>query len=100
MGKRPAELESWGADELKELMAYFKLEPWGEERMDWRFASLTAVVINKFRGKDEPLVHPKDLVPDFSEGRKGEDGPPELTPEEAREKGRQLFQALSGASGE
>ena len=95
-GRPLAELELMPLDEVRERMAYAELEPWGEERMDWRFASLTAVVINKFRGEDVPPVHPRDLVPDFLQER-GDGGEPEgLTPEELREMGRRLFQALSG----
>lgn len=51
-------------------MAYYSLEPWGEERADLRAGIIGAITANVWRGKDDPPVRPADLVPDFLGERK------------------------------
>jgi Protein of unknown function (DUF4035) len=48
-------------------MAYFRLEPFGEERMDYRFAMLCALIANIVRGKKGKPLTPKDFMPSFEE---------------------------------
>ncbi|MDQ7019612.1 MAG: DUF4035 domain-containing protein [Robiginitomaculum sp.] len=43
------------ARELAEWQAYYRLEPFGEERADWRQAQTTAMIANVNLGKD---AHP------------------------------------------
>lgn len=62
--------ESMGAAELTEWIAFFELEPWGEERMDLRFATLNSILVNALRGKGQKPVTPADLMPDFGGDRK------------------------------
>ncbi|PCI51396.1 MAG: hypothetical protein COB49_01965 [Alphaproteobacteria bacterium] len=40
------------ARELAEWQAYYRLEPFGEERADWRTAQTTAMIANVNLGKD------------------------------------------------
>lgn len=86
-----------GADELTEAMAYYELEPWGEGRMDLRFAALIAVILNALRAKGESLIEPADLMPDFA-GERAEKGVDltQMTAAEVREFGRTLAGALGG----
>lgn len=48
---------------LSEWMAFAAVEPFGEERNDYRLAYALAVIVNLFRDKDTPPVQPKDLMP-------------------------------------
>jgi hypothetical protein len=52
-------------NELQECMAYYELEPWGEERMDLRFAMLTAFLYNSLRSRSQPELTAADFMPDF-----------------------------------
>lgn len=52
--------------ELTEWMAYFELEPFGEERSDFRNALLCSLIANVFRGKGR-RAKPKDFMPRFDE---------------------------------
>lgn len=98
MNRRVCDLEQWGADELLEWEAFYRLEPWGEERMDLRFATLMAIVLNKLNfTKDAKSVMPEDLMPDFAGDRRPqEEEPRELTPEEIREQALALCRTLGG----
>lgn len=48
---------------FSEWMAFAAVEPFGEERNDYRLAYALAVVVNMFRGKDSKPVSPLDLMP-------------------------------------
>lgn len=48
---------------LSEWMAFAAVEPFGEERNDYRLAYALAVIVNMFRGKDSKPVTPQDLMP-------------------------------------
>ena len=48
-------LERIDSHELAEWQAYYKLEPWGEERADQRMAQLTVIVANYLRGDGQPF---------------------------------------------
>ncbi len=42
---------------LQKWMAYYRIEPWGEERADWRIAQLCVMVAQAFGVKDAKLSH-------------------------------------------
>jgi len=44
-------LATTSSRELTEYRALYELEPWGEDRDDWRVGQLTALVSNLFREK-------------------------------------------------
>lgn len=48
---------------LSEWMAFAAVEPFGEERNDFRLAYALAIIVNMFRGKDTQPVTPLDLMP-------------------------------------
>lgn len=62
---------------LSEWMAFFKLEPFGEERADLRSGIVAAAVVNSQRGKGSPAISPFAFLPQFDQ--REPDGPdPEL----------------------
>ena len=50
---------------MTEWAAYYSCEPWGEERADWRSATLAAILANQWRGREDRPAEPADFVPDF-----------------------------------
>lgn len=40
------------SSEFAEWMAFYRIEPWGEERADYRSAMIAQVMANIFRGKN------------------------------------------------
>lgn len=57
--------------ELSEWMAYYELEPFGEERADLRAGIVASTVANsRMRGKnDNKTYQPKDFLPKFGESK-------------------------------
>ena len=53
------------AREFAEWMAFYRLEPWGEQRGDLRIGILAAVVANMFRKKGRRALQPVDFMPKF-----------------------------------
>lgn len=49
--------------QVAEWMAYAAVEPFGEERDDYRLAYALSVIVNMFRGKDSTPVKLTDLLP-------------------------------------
>lgn len=49
--------------QVTEWAAYAAVEPFGEERSDYRMAYALAVIVNMFQGKDGTPVKPTDLLP-------------------------------------
>ena len=49
--------------QLSEWMAYGAVEPFGEDRADFRVAHALAVIVNLLRPKDAPPVRIADLIP-------------------------------------
>lgn len=74
------------AAEIAEWMAFYRIEPWGEELTDTRWALLTALIYNANRGSGPPKG-----VDQFQMVRDPEERPP-LTAERIRE-----ALAMSGA---
>lgn len=55
------------ACEFAEWQAYYTIEPFGEERADYRNAILCTLIANALRGKHGWTAKPKDFMPDFTE---------------------------------
>ena len=53
------------AREFAEWMAYYTLEPWGEERADLSRAVIAAAVANTTRRKGSRAYRPMDFQPDY-----------------------------------
>ena len=51
-------------------MAYYRIEPWGEERADLRNGMLCSLVANMFRKRGKRAAQPKDFMPKFERGQK------------------------------
>ena len=51
-------------------MAYTRVEPWGEEREDWRAAMVASTIANVNRGKSQKPFKPEDFMPDVGGKRK------------------------------
>jgi hypothetical protein len=51
-------------------MAFYSLEPWGEQRGDLRTGILASVVANMFRKKGRRALQPRDFMPKFDKPRK------------------------------
>lgn len=68
--------------QFAEWVAYAAVEPFGEERDDYRIAYALAVILNFFKGKEGAPVTAADLMPhvgelaedDWSGDEEGEDG--------------------------
>ena len=56
------------ASEFTEWYEYYKLDPWGEERSDWRSGSVCATLANVNRGKKGRTYKPEDFMPKFKQG--------------------------------
>lgn len=60
------------SQEFAGWLAYWTLEPWGEERADLRAAIVACVIANAFRGKGKRRFKPQDFMPKFGpEEKKG-----------------------------
>lgn len=65
MGRTVGELEdSIDSAELTDWMAFYLIDPWGEQRADLRNGLLTAATINSnpFRSKGHPASKPTDFL--------------------------------------
>lgn len=68
MGKTVRQLLSEiGSDELTEWIAYYQMEPWGEERADRRNADLMALTYNLHRGPKAKAMKPQDFMPVYNQ---------------------------------
>ncbi len=80
------------SEELTELAALWRIDPWGGVRGDWQAASIAACVVNMLRGGGRP-VGVEDMLLDF--GRAG----PRETPEQKAERQKMAFRAWARACG-
>jgi hypothetical protein len=64
---------SW--DQFLEWAAFAEIEPFGEERADWRAGMVASVIANVNRDpkKGKPFG-PRDFMPDFSSSKKAATG--------------------------
>ena len=64
-------MEDLSGLQLKEWEAFATIEPIGDERLDYLFAGLMALLSNLFRaywgGKNSPMVTAKDFLPKWGE---------------------------------
>ena len=49
--------------ELTDWLAYYSIEPWGEERADLRSAIIAAIMSNRWRGKNERPRKIEEFMP-------------------------------------
>lgn len=56
-------LADMSALSLAEWMAYFELDPWGEERADLRSGIIASTLANINRGRNTPAFSPLDFMP-------------------------------------
>ncbi len=69
MGKTVGELSEEISDaELQEWMAFYRLEPFGEERADLRAGIVASTVANVNRGKKGRALKPTDFMPFLKTG--------------------------------
>jgi hypothetical protein len=62
MGKSVRQLQrEIGSAEFSEWIAFYNLEPWGDERSDYRFGVLVAALKNSWRGEDTDPYQPEDF---------------------------------------
>jgi hypothetical protein len=61
-------MERMSAREFDDWRTYAQLEPFGEERADWRMGILASVIANANRDdkKHPNPFEPKDFMPDFA----------------------------------
>lgn len=71
--------------QLREWMAYYEVEPWGEDRADLRAGIIAATTANVWRGRG-PAAKPSDFMPRF-------DGPAKQSQQEMHE----IFAAYAAA---
>lgn len=55
---------------FREWALYAELEPWGEERADWRAAMQATVMASLWRGKGQRRPKLSDFLPKFGRRRK------------------------------
>lgn len=53
--------------EFREWQAYYKIEPFGEERQDLRIASIVATILNVVRKKGKAPIRIRDAMIRFGE---------------------------------
>lgn len=82
--------------EFAEWMAYYRLEPFGENRQDFRHGILSALIANSNRDpKKQPKPYaPEDFIPDFGSEY---DEEYVMTPEETAEVAKQIFGRLAAS---
>lgn len=76
-------------EEFLGWLAYYRLEPWDEDRADWRIAQLCTIVVNALKGKRGRQAK----VRDFMWGLCSEEQ--QQTPEDHR----RIFGAIAAATG-
>lgn len=89
MSVRRAQVEI-DAAEFAEWMAYYTMEPWGEDRSDLRAGIIASTIANTQRGKRTKAFKPSDFMPNFDRPRKCKQSPEEM---------RALFRLITNASG-
>lgn len=81
--------------EIAEWMAYYRIEPWGEERGDLRSGVLASIVCNALRGKGDRVRKPQEFVLKF-----GGDVPDREDPKRVFATLKAMFKAVNSAQGE
>ena len=63
--------------EYVEWEAFYSIEPFPEERQDFRNALLVSIMVNLQRGKNDKAVEIEDFIPDFWSERKSKKQTPQ-----------------------
>ena len=58
------------SQEYTEWLAYYQIDPWGEERSDLRNAMLAMLLANQYRSKGRRAFKIEDFIPKFGRERK------------------------------
>lgn len=58
------------SEQFAEWMAYYSLEPFGEERADFRAGIIASEIVNMAGKASKRTVAPKDFMPKFGGSRK------------------------------
>lgn len=87
-------LERMSSREFSEWMIYYEIEPFGEERADWRQAMTTSAVHNNFQAKAKTpkWTKPEDFMPFKHDQEPPEEKDESVDAAELHEK----FDALAG----
>lgn len=56
-------LKTVRSDELAEWMAFYSLDPFGDQRADYRMGIVAAVQANSWRGQGQRALSPEDFLP-------------------------------------
>jgi hypothetical protein len=80
--------------EFSEWMAFARIQPFGEQRMDARFAMLASLMANLWTN-DKKRWTPEDFMPDFEKAIESEEDVPTVT---VVDKVKSYFGMLVGAS--
>ena len=75
-------------------MAYYQLEPWGDERADLRMGIQAAVLANVHRARNQRPLKPADFMPRFEHVAEPGDG--RMTPEQMFEAAVRITRAFGG----
>ena len=68
LGKTVAELrQGMTAEELHEWMAYYEIDPFGNDRADLNSAIVASTMANCHRGKTQRPYKPADFMPKFDQ---------------------------------
>jgi hypothetical protein len=66
LGCTVAELQArMSSREFSEWTLFYQQEPWGDERADYRAATIVAAIANTTRGKGQRVYQPADFMPHF-----------------------------------
>lgn len=83
--------------EFTEWMAFFRLQPFGEWRRDYRMATLAAVIVNALtRSKEsDPIRKAEEFMPDFERALDEYEAQEEVSEQEAlTQKVRSVFSSF------
>ena len=70
LGRTVSEIEQdMPSSELTEWLAYYRLEPFGQERDNWHSATLASILVNTNRRKNTPAVPPSEFMYKDRRGR-------------------------------
>lgn len=88
--------ESVSSHEFSEWIAFSRLQPFGEQRMDYRFAMLAALVSNLWTDGKKKRWKPEEFMPDFEKAMDEVENAP--APVTVVDKVKNFFGMLVGAS--
>lgn len=84
--------------EFSEWIAYSRLQPFGESRMDYRFAMLAALVANLWTDSKKRRWTTEDFMPDFEKALDEQEAREELKPVTVVDKVKAFFGMLVAAT--